>query len=287
VNASSTMKATLRFLRRAAVALFVAVLLWSLLIMLFESRFIFFPDRYPTGRYNEAHRIPGLRDEWFAASDGIRLHAWYAPAEQPIATLVMAHGNAGNLTNRLEIIRALRRRGFNVFMFDYRGYGRSEGNPDEAGVYLDGRAAFDHVQAMNGNDSTNIVLWGTSLGGAVALDVALDRPVAGLILESTFTSAPAMASRLYPWLPIGSFLQAQFNSIDKIARYRGPVLVIHGERDGLIPFEMGKELFEAAQGAKEMYAIAEADHNDTFWIGGEEYLERVERFARRAVGGHP
>ncbi len=163
--------------------------------------------------------------------DKIKLHGWYAPCDSASATLVIAHGNAGNISHRFEIIQALQQTGFNVLMFDYRGYGRSEGSPDEEGIYKDGRAVFDYARSLPHVDSQRIVLWGTSLGGAVAVDVATQRPAAGLILESTFTSAKDMAAIHYPFLPMRYLLRTKMNSIDKISKLHIPLLFIHGARD--------------------------------------------------------
>jgi fermentation-respiration switch protein FrsA (DUF1100 family) len=195
----------------------------------------------------------------------------------------MSHGNAGNISHRIDLIRRLQRMRFNVLMYDYRGYGRSEGSPDEAGVYSDGLAAFDHALHLPGVDPKRIILWGTSLGGAVAVEVALHRPAAGLILESTFSSAKDVARRVYPYFPVQFTLRTKLNSIDKIGRIRIPILQMHGNRDGIIPFDLGRKLFDAALEPKEFYVIEGGDHNDTYIIGGRPYLEKVKSFALRVV----
>lgn len=247
--------------------------------MIFEEQFIFFPSVYPSGNYEDARQERNLEDCWFTAGDGVKLHGWFARADKPIATLVMAHGNAGNLSHRLPIIKALRDIGLNVFMFDYRGYGRSEGSPSEPGVYLDGHAAFDYVAGRQDADSSSIILFGTSLGGAVAVDVALDRPAAGLILESTFSSAKDVARVAYPFLPAQFLLRTKFNSDEKIRSIRVPSLFLHGDRDSIIPLALGRKLFEAANEPKKFSVISGADHNDIFWVGGRAYLEQIRAFA--------
>ncbi|MEX0602220.1 MAG: alpha/beta fold hydrolase, partial [Bacteroidota bacterium] len=181
------------FIRSLAIAAVAAILFWTLILMVFEEHFIYFPTGYPGGLYDQVPPTLGVEDHWFTAEDGVRLHGWLVRHETPVATLIMAHGNAGNISHRLDLIRRLRQTGFTVFIFDYRGYGRSEGSPGESGVYKDGRAAFDHVVRLEGIDSARIILFGTSLGGAVATDVATQRPGSALILESTFTSARDMA----------------------------------------------------------------------------------------------
>jgi fermentation-respiration switch protein FrsA (DUF1100 family) len=176
-------------------------------------------------------------------------------------------------------MRSLLRHKYNVLMYDYRGYGRSDGTPSEEGIYKDGRAFFDYVSTLPEVNPQKIILWGTSLGGAVATEVATQRPAAGLILESTFTSGKDVAQLLYPFLPVGPFMHSKFNTIDKIRTLHLPVLVMHGSIDEILPVGLGRQLFGAANDPKEYYEIAAARHNDTFFVGGEEYFDRIDRFA--------
>jgi fermentation-respiration switch protein FrsA (DUF1100 family) len=269
--------------KQIIIAVIVAVLIWSVIAMIFEERFIFFPDKYPSGRYKESPRVPNLVDCWITAEDGVKLHGWYVSNDSAIATLVIAHGNAGNISHRLDILQALQHTGFNVLMFDYRGYGRSDGSPSEDGTYKDGRAAFDYVQGLPNIDPYRIIIWGTSLGGAVAVDIATQRQAAGLILESTFTSAKDLAAIHYPFLPARYFIRTKLNSIDKIANIHIPLLVIHGTKDELVPMHLGKKLFAAANEPKEFYEIFNADHNNTFFIDKANYLNRVREFVVRCT----
>lgn len=270
----------LRFLRQAIIAAIATILIWTILLMIFEEHLIYFPSVYPSGFYEEASRVPHLEECWFTTEDNVKLHGWFARAEHPIAVLLMAHGNAGNISHRLPMIMALRDGGFHVFMFDYRGYGRSEGSPDEEGVYRDGRAAFDYVAKRNDVDSASIILYGTSLGGAIAVDVALHRPAtAGLILESTFSSAEDVAGTSYPFLPVQFVLRTKFDSLRKIREIHAPSLFLHGNADSIIPISLGRKLFDAANGPKMFYEVAGADHNDIFTIGGRAYLETIRAFA--------
>jgi len=272
-------KKAIRLFRQIIIAVVVAILLWTIVAMLFEEKFIYFPDKYPVGFYADGVIIPRLTDCWITTEDGVKIHGWFAPADSALATLVMAHGNAGNLSHRYQIIRRLQQIGFNVLMFDYRGYGRSEGSPSEEGIYLDGKAAYDYAKTLAQVDSQRIILWGTSLGGAVAVDVAKHRSAAGLILESTFTSAKDMADVHYPFMPVRYMLRTHLNSLDKISDIHIPLLMIHGTKDRIVPIQLGKNLFAAANEPKEFYEIAEADHNDTYFIGGSEYLQRILDFA--------
>lgn len=272
------LKKLINLFRSLFIAVVVAIIFWSIITMIFENRFIFFPDKYPVGFYNTSSRIPNLIDCWIVTEDSIKIHGWFAPTDSAIATLVIAHGNAGNISHRIDIIYTLQKIGFNVMMFDYRGYGRSEGSPDEEGIYKDGRAAFDYALKLPEVNPQRVIFWGTSLGGAVAVDVAMHRKVCALILESTFTSAKDMAKIHYPFLPTRFIMRSEFNSKDKLPKIKVPLLMIHGKEDEIVPIVLGKELFAAANEPKEFYEINKAGHNDTYLIGGKEYFIRIRNF---------
>ena len=269
----------LRLVRSLIIAAVSALIIWTIVLMIFEEKFIYFPQKYPQGAYDQARSIPNLRDCWIKTEDGVTIHAWFAPAEKAKATLVVSHGNAGNISHRSLLLRSLQRHGFNVLMYDYRGYGRSEGTPTEDGIYKDGLAAYDYAVSLPEVKPKQVFLWGTSLGGAVAIDVATHRRVAGLILESTFTSAKDVARVVYPFLPVHLFMHTKLNSIDKIQTLTIPILLIHGAHDSIIPISLGRKLFNAANEPKNFYEIPNADHNDTFFMGGDDYFARVDRFA--------
>ena len=277
------MKRGLKWLRGLLIPAIAAILFWTIALMIFENQFIYFPEKYPKGPYDQARSIPGLQDCWIATPDGFRIHAWFAPAERARATFVISHGNAGNISHRYLLLRSLQKHRYNVLMYDYRGYGRSEGSPSEEGIYKDGCAAVDYVLTLPGVDSSRVFLWGTSLGGAVAVDVATQRPVAGVILESTFTSAKEVAGFFYPFLPVRYLMRTKLNSIDKITFLHLPILVVHGTHDTIIPVGFGRRLFQAANEPKEWYEIPGADHDDTFFVGGEEYFNRIDRFISNAL----
>ncbi len=262
------------------IALVVAIGFWSIVLMIFEESFIYFPYPYKENEYLPAQQAIRANDHWFTTEDGVKLHAWFVPSQHPIATLVMSHGNAGNISHRHELLRRLQHAGLNTFIYDYRGYGLSEGKPNEDGVYKDGRAAFDAAVRIQGVDSLPIILFGTSLGGAVAVDVALHRRADGLILEATFTSAKDMARAVYPFLPVQFFIRSEFNSIEKIQKIHLPLLVMHGERDAIVPKSLGKQLYFAANNPKAFHEIPGADHNDTFIVGGDLYLEWIRNYAQ-------
>jgi fermentation-respiration switch protein FrsA (DUF1100 family) len=279
-------KQTLRWLRMVIVAVAATLILGMIALMIFEEKFIFFPEKYPSGAYDQARSIPNVRDCWIMTRDGIKIHAWFAPAESAKATLLLSHGNAGNISHRYLLMRSLLRHGFNVLMYDYRGYGRSEGAPGEGGLYEDGRAAFDYALTLPEVDRRKIILWGTSLGGAVAADVATQRSAAGLILESTFTSGKDVARVLYPLLTVTPFIRSKFNTIAKLRSLHLPVLVMHGDLDEILPVGLGRQLYASANEPKEYYEIPGARHNDTFFIGGEEYFRRIEQFATAVLAAN-
>jgi len=268
----------IRLMRALVIAAASALLIWTIVLMIFEEKFIYFPQKYPQGAYDQARSIPNMRDCWIKTDDSVKIHAWFAPAESAKATLVISHGNAGNISHRYLLLRSLQRHGFNALMYDYRGYGRSEGTPNENGIYKDGLAAYDYAVTLPEAKPGRVILWGTSLGGAVAIDVATQRQVAALILESTFTSAADVACVVYPFLPVQFFMHTKLNSIEKITTLTIPILVIHGAHDSIVPIGLGRKLYNAANEPKDFYEILNADHNDTFFIGGDEYFARIDRF---------
>ena len=245
--------------------------------MALEDRFIYFPTRDLEGTPDGL----GLEyEEALFASEGHRLHGWFIPGPLDI-TWLWTHGNGGNISHRLEnLLMVHRRLGVSVFIFDYRGYGRSEGTPSEQATYRDAEAALEYLQGIPSAQDDRIVLYGRSLGAAVAVELALRRgdSIAGLILESGFSSIPAMARRAYPFLPVGPLLRTRYDSLSKMGRIRTPVLVMHSPEDEVVPFEEGQKLFRAAPEPKTFHAIAGGGHNETYIAGGEAYWQALDRF---------
>jgi fermentation-respiration switch protein FrsA (DUF1100 family) len=170
--------------------------------------------------------------------------------------------------------------GVAVFIYDYRGYGRSDGNPNERGVYADAQAAYRWLVDEKGITPNDIVLHGESIGAAVALELALNVPHGALIMESPFTSAVEMGERTMPWIPVRRLMRNRFESIEKISNYHGPLLVTHGTRDSIVPFEMGERLFKEANDPKVFYAVRGADHNDVPFVGGVAYFRAIDDFLK-------
>ena len=279
-----------RRLGRTLATAAVVVIVLSLLALTMEDKFIYHPTSYPRGNWEP----DGLKVESceFESGDGTGLHGWWhSPADSdgdnPRPVLFWCHGNAGNITNRTENMRMLADRGMAFFIFDYRGYGKSEGKPSEKGLYLDGEAAYRYLTEELGVPAERVVIFGRSLGSAVALHVALEKPCAGLILESAFTSVPAMARKVVPVLPLWRFMDNEFDNLEKVPNLSVPLLSIHGDADGLVPFRQGKAVYEAAPEPKDFYTIPGAGHNDTYLVGGDEYFQRLKSFCRECAAGKP
>lgn len=219
----------------------------------------------------------GLEGEevFVTAEDGVRVHGFWLPAPGGATrALLFFHGNAGNASHRLPNAAELVRLGTHVLLMDYRGYGRSEGSPSEQGVYADARAALAYLVGARGIPPERVVLFGRSLGGAVAVDLARGRDLAGVILESTFTNVADAAGRL----PFASLLRDRFASDRKIDELRAPLLFFHGDRDGIVPHALGRKLFERAPEPKRFETLEGAGHNDTTLVGGRPYFETIGRF---------
>jgi hypothetical protein len=259
-------------------ALATAVLGVTLLMLLFERRLIYFPMR--TLEIEPA--VLGLRheDAFPVAEDGVKIHAWLLPLAGARRVVVVCHGNAGNISHRLDRALEMQRRlGVSVLLFDYRGYGRSEGSPDEEGTYRDARAAYGYLTETKGVRPADLVLFGESLGAAVAVQLALERPAGALILESAFTSIPDMARAAYPFLPpVGPLIRTRYETLAKLPRLALPLLVMHGERDEIVPHAQGRRVFEAAGGTKRFFTIPGAGHNDTYLVGGDAYWRTLAEF---------
>lgn len=258
--------------------LVLALLLWGGLYVL-ANRMVFYPMRYPEGFWGLQEDL-GVEDVRLTASDGIRIHAWWRPvADAPVATLFL-HGNAGNITHRGRHFRALAAAGSAVLILDYRGYGRSDGSPSEAGLYRDADAAYHWL--LERFPARRIVIHGESLGGAVAVDLASRRECAGVVLEAPFNSAGAVAGKVLPGL--GRLLIFSFNSKSKIRGVRAPLLFIHGRNDEVIPYSLGRDLYEAAPEPKAFWTLEAAGHNDIPESAGEAYVDRLAAFYRRLPG---
>lgn len=233
-----------------------------------------FPAKYPQGNWSPAETL--FEDCWFETVDGLRLHGWYLRHETPQAVILFAHGNAGNVTYRAALGAHLHKRfGVSVFLFDYRGYGRSEGRPSIDGLIHDARAARDYLARREEIPAKDVVLMGRSLGGAIVVELAAKDGARGLVLESTFSSLRDVASSHYPKLLVNVLVADRLDSACAIADYHGPLLISHGDADQTIPISLGRELFKAANEPKVFVRIPGGDHND---LQSDDYYDQLEGF---------
>jgi len=257
------------------------IFLWGCLM---EEKFIF----YPVATIERTPRDVGLNfdDVFFTTPDGVRLNGWFVPYPGAKVTLHWSHGNAGNISHRVENIKLLHEKvKINVFIFDYRGYGRSEGRVSEEGTYIDSQAALKYLHSRKDVDPKRVVFFGRSLGAAVAAELAAREKCMALILETPFASIREMARVAFPLIPIGGLLRIRYDTVDKVKKIKVPLLVLHGDRDDIVPYEQGKKVFEAAPEPKEFYTIRSARHNDTYAVGGEPYFAIIKDFIDRTADG--
>jgi len=256
--------------------LIVIIILFIIFVRYLENTSIFYPKRSLT----ETPENLGLpfEDVTIVTQDHVKLHGWLIKASSAQSTLIFFHGNAGNIGGRLGKIDLFHQIGINVLIIDYRGYGNSEGYPTEEGIYKDATAAYDYLLQRDDMRGQNIISYGASLGGAVAIDLAVKRPVSCVIVDSTFSSATDMAKRIYPFIP--SFLiQTKMDSIGKIANIDVPILFIHSVEDRTVPIALGRKLFDAAGEPKKMIEII-GDHNDGYMLSREKINNELGLFLK-------
>ncbi|MDP9194983.1 MAG: alpha/beta hydrolase [Acidobacteriota bacterium] len=262
------------------ILIFILVLLAAVLAF---SHFLrrtgmFFPDRYPTGRWDRNALMIVPSEHTFTTTDGVKLHAWRFDAKSADApVMIWFHGNAGNLTDRAEMAVEHAKRGISVFVFDYRGYGKSEGRPTESKLFLDSIAAFDFVR---GNGAKTIVLYGESVGGPYAAFVAKERKglVQSVILENSFPSLKDMGNALYRPLPLGWTAPFALRTTAWLNEAGVPVLVMHGMRDAVIPYALGKKLYDGLRVPKEMLTSQASGHCEIPLFEAARYYATVTRF---------
>ena len=234
--------------------------------------FIFYPEKDFSGEPGD-WGLP-FDDVYFRMADALKLHGWYVPGYRR-ETILWCHGNAGNISDRLDLMKLLHDKvGVNIFIFDYRGYGKSQGRPTEEGTYRDAQGALDYLRSRPDINEDAIVLFGQSLGGAIAVDLACRNRCLGLILEATFTSLLDIFEMPPQAFPL------KYDSYSKIKRVKIPLLMLHGDHDDVVPFESGYTLYKAANEPKKFCAIEGALHNDNYIVGGEGYFAAIDEFLR-------
>jgi hypothetical protein len=252
-----------------------------LVVFFRQESFVFFPDP----RVDATPDAAGMPFERVSlrTADGEVLAAWWIPADGARGAVILAHGNAGNISHRLDKAALFRSLRLSALLFDYRGYGESSGEPTEAGTYLDMAAAVEHATGTRAVPFDRLIYFGESLGGAVAVDAAGRARPAGLVLESAFTSIPAMARVHYPWLPAGLLLRLRYDSLVKVDRIGCPLLILHSPEDDIVPYSMGRALFEAAASPK-AFADLEGGHNDGGVCISPGARASLERFLDQVLG---
>jgi fermentation-respiration switch protein FrsA (DUF1100 family) len=251
----------------------------------FITQFMFFPEKRWEGRPENWGLDP--EEVFLETPSGARLNALWFPAGKPpegreAVTLLLFHGNAGNISHRFFKTDPLVRKGFNVLLPDYRGYGKSSGRiTGERDLYEDGASAMEWLLRVKRIPPERIVLYGESIGSAVALETALRYPVKAVILEGGMTSMVKLAAHHYPFAPAFLLKDFEFDGLRRIRELRSPVLILHGRRDSICPFRMAEEMFAAAAGPKEFFAVDGADHNDLAVVALGRYAETIRGFVDR------
>lgn len=259
------------------VAVYVAVVA---LAYFFQERLLYFPLR--SIAVTPASRGLAYEDVWLETADGVKISGWFIPATQPRATLLFFHGNAGNISHRLDSIETFHRLGLNTLIIDYRGYGQSEGSPTEAGTYLDAEAAWRYLVEERQIPAAEIIIFGRSLGGAVAAWLAQQHPPGALILESTFTSAPDVAAQAYPFLPARQLTRIHYNTLARLPEIKTPVLIVHSPHDEVIPYSHSQKLLATANEPKEFLQL-NGGHNNGFLISTLAYEAKFAAFVTRYI----
>jgi fermentation-respiration switch protein FrsA (DUF1100 family) len=241
---------------------------FGLILYLLQPKFLY----CPAGAVDYTPKELGLAFEeiFLTTSDNVRLHGWYVPSPDAKYTLLFCHGNGGNIMHRLDSIQLFYNIGLNCLIFDYRGYGRSEGKTTEQGTYLDATAAYEWLRKVTGAGPEEIIAFGRSLGGSVAAELARKVDVGSLVVESTFTSYVAMGRKVYWYMPVRWFARYRYDTLWAIRQVRCPVMIIHSVDDEIVPFEFGQQLYAAANEPKEFVEIS-GGHNDGFVVSAEVY----------------
>lgn len=285
MNSSMKAKEKMAILARRPVTVLITVLILTVMaygavcagFYLRQDRLVFQPERGP-GATPAGHGL-SFEDLRIQASDGTKLAAWYVPGRSSGRTVLLLHGNGGNISRYLRTLTVLHQLGHAVLALDYRGYGASEGQPSELGLYQDAAAAFDYLTSEKKIPPTQIVVYGRSLGGAVATWLAAHRRPGALVLESTFTRLSDVGSYRYPWLPVRLLSRNAFDSVAQMAAVHCPVLVAHGLADTTVPTALGRALARAA-GPKATFLALPGDHNDAFIKAGAAYYRHLDQFMR-------
>lgn len=265
----------MRMLLVVIVSLAVGYLLLVAFVYAMQGGMLYFPSREIEGTPQDIGS--NYQDLTLRTKDGVDISAWYIPAQDSRGFILFCHGNAGNISHRLDSIKIFHDLGLGVLIFDYRGYGKSKGSPDEEGTYRDAEAAWDYLVNILHVKSQKIVLFGRSLGSAVAAELALRKPAGALIMESAFTSVPDLGKKFYPYMPVKLISRYHYESINKVGKIELPKLFIHSPDDEIVPYAQGAALFEKARGPKKLLKIT-GGHNEGFLLSGKVYTDGLDAF---------
>lgn len=263
------------FLLCLGVGLVALYVVWGLVLLFLQPRLLYRPAKKVS--LTPADFDLDFEDVTFCTSDGVALNGWYVPAAQARFTILFCHGNGGNIMHRLDSINLFQGLGLSCFVFDYRGYGNSEGRPTEVGTYRDAQAAYEWLTEVKCVPSERIILFGRSLGGSVAAHLAGNVNGAALVVESAFTSYQDIGAKFYPYMPVRMFARFRYNTRAYLAKVRCPVLIMHSRDDELVPFEFGARLFEMANEPKQFVEI-HGGHSQGFLLSGDLYKHAWTRW---------
>lgn len=241
----------------------------------FQNRLLFYPTHDIAVTPDQAGMA--YEDQFFELTNDDKMHGWFIPGDSDKPTVLFLHGNGGNVGHRIEHLQFLHSLGVSTLIIDYRGYGRSTGAPSEQNFYEDANVAYRWLVESKKVPAGRIFLFGESIGGAVAIELATKYPCAGLIIESSFTSIREMARHAFPFVPTGILLRSDFNSIDKLSKISYPILISHSPADDIIPFQFGQRLFEAAKPPKQFVEL-HGGHNDRGYLAAPAYIDAVSSF---------
>jgi fermentation-respiration switch protein FrsA (DUF1100 family) len=261
------------------VVIYVAVVA---LAYFFQERLLYFPLRGIAA--TPASRGLTYENVSIETEDGVKISGWFVPAEQSRGVVLFFHGNAGNISHRLDSLEIFHRLGLSTLIIDYRGYGQSEGKPTEEGTYLDAEAAWRYLTNERQVSPSEIIFFGRSLGGAVAAWLAITHPPRALILESTFTSVPDVAAQAYPFLPVRPLSRIHYNTLKRLPEINVPLLIVHSPNDDVIPYSHGQKLYAAANEPKEFLQLR-GGHNEGFIISTTEYEAKLAAFISEYLQG--
>lgn len=266
----------MRHLKMTAIFLLTLFVAFGLWLRWNEPRMIYYPNR----QIDHTPELVGLKyeDVTLTTSDGLRITGWYVPSRtEPALTVLLFHGNAGNISHRLDKLAAFRELRVNTLIIDYRGYGRSEGHPDEQGTYRDARAAYDYLVTQRHVAPHSVVVYGESLGSAIAADLATKVDVGGLILEEAFTSIGDVGQKMFPFFPVRWLVRNKYDTLSKMRHIKVPLLIFHSRDDELFSMRHARRLLAAANDPKQLVELR-GRHNDAFLVSAAIYHAAMQQF---------